>query len=132
MIEAITAILLCQLAGEGLARFFAMPVPGPVIGLLLLFVSLILRGRLWPDAPVPQDTPLGVLAGFLLAHLSLLFVPAGVGIIGQADVLARHGVGLIVALVVSTAAALAVTALVFSAVARRIDNGEQCDEAPGP
>jgi holin-like protein len=121
MIEAITAILLCQLAGEGLARGLALPVPGPVIGLMILFLALVARGRLRPHAPAAQETPLGVLAAFLLAHLSLLFVPAGVGIIGQADVLARHGVGLFVALVVSTAAALAVTALVFRAVAGRED-----------
>ncbi len=120
MIEAITAILLCQLAGEGLARGLALPVPGPVIGLLILFLALVARSRVRPEAKPAQERPLGVLAGFLLAHLSLLFVPAGVGIIGQADVLARHGVGLFVALVVSTAAALAVTALVFKAASRRL------------
>jgi holin-like protein len=97
-----------------------LPVPGPVIGLLLLFGALVLRDRLAPDGPSPEDTPLGVLAGFLLAHLSLLFVPAGVGIVGQWDVVARHGIGLLVALAVSTSAALAVSALVFKATASRI------------
>jgi holin-like protein len=120
MIEAVTAVLLCQLAGEGLARLFGLPVPGPVIGLALMFAALVIRGRLLPEAPAPQDTPLGALAGFLLANLSLLFVPAGVGIIGQSEVLARHGTGLIAALVVSTAATLAVTALVFKAVSARL------------
>jgi holin-like protein len=124
MIEAIAAVLLCQLLGEGLARALSVPVPGPVIGLLLLFAGLWIRGRLRPAAPAPEDTPLGVLSGFLLAHLSLLFVPAGVGIVGQWDVVARHGVGLFVSLVVSTAAALAVTALVFRAAAGRLSPHE--------
>jgi holin-like protein len=128
MIEAIAAVLLCQLLGEGAARALALPVPGPVIGLLLLFGALMLRGRLQPEAPLPEDTPLGVLAGFLLAHLSLLFVPAGVGIVGQWDVVARHGVGLLVSLVVSTAAALVVTALVFKAAAGRLAPGDKDGE----
>jgi holin-like protein len=124
MIEAITAVLLCQLAGEGLARLLALPVPGPVIGLLMLFLGLVVRGRLKPDAAPVRETPLGALSAFLLAHLSLLFVPAGVGIVGQADVLARHGVGLILALVVSTAAALVVTALVFKAASAGLDQDD--------
>jgi holin-like protein len=125
MIEAITAVLLCQLAGEGLARWLALPVPGPVIGLLVLFLALVVRGRLTPDAKAVEETPLGALSAFLLAHLSLLFVPAGVGIVGQFDLLARHGVGLFVALVVSTAAALAVTALVFKAASALLEPGEE-------
>jgi holin-like protein len=120
MIEAIAAVLLCQLLGEGIARALAVPVPGPVIGLLLLFAGLWLRGQLQPDAPTLEETPLGALSGFLLAHLSLLFVPAGVGIVGQWDLIARHGVGLLLALIISTAAALAVTALVFRAAAGRL------------
>ncbi len=118
MIVAITVLLLCQLAGEGLARALALPIPGPVLGLVFLFVLLMLRGRVRPQSTPVSETPLGTLCAFLLANLSLLFVPAGVGIIGQTDVLARHGVGLLVALVGSTAISLVVTALVFVFVAR--------------
>jgi holin-like protein len=124
MIEAIAAVLLCQLLGEGMARALALPVPGPVIGLMLLFCALLARDRLMPQAASPDETPLGVLAGFLLAHLSLLFVPAGVGIVGQWELIARHGVGLLLSLVVSTAAALAVSALVFKAAAGRLAPGD--------
>jgi holin-like protein len=120
MIVAITVLLLCQLAGEGLARAFALPIPGPVLGLVFLFVLLVLRGRLRPHSLPVAETPLGVLCAFLLANLSLLFVPAGVGIIGQTDVLARHGAGLLVALVGYTAISLVVTALVFVFVAKRL------------
>lgn len=130
MIEAIAAVLLCQLLGEGAARALSLPVPGPVLGLLLLFGALVLRGHFRPDAPSPDGTPLGVLAAFLLAHLSLLFVPAGVGIVGQWDVVASHGVGLFVALVVSTAAALAITAVVFNVAAKRLVPEESDGEEP--
>jgi putative effector of murein hydrolase LrgA (UPF0299 family) len=123
MIEAITVILICQLIGEGLARLSGLPIPGPVLGLLLLFLGLLARDRLKPEAAPIDSTPLGVLATFLLAHLSLLFVPAGVGIIGQAETVARHGIGLLLALVLSTAAAILVTALVFTALAPK-DRGD--------
>lgn len=124
MIEAILVLLGCQLAGEALSRGLGLPVPGPVIGMALLFAGLQLRARFRPDAPAIETLPLGVVAAFLLAHLSLLFVPAGAGIISHAGTLAQHGTGLIVALVVSTAVTLAVTALVFVKVAGRIRSGD--------
>ena len=119
MIEAIAALLICQLTGEALARNFSLPVPGPVIGLALLFVALRLRALVRPDATSVDATSLGAVCSFLLAHLSLLFVPAGTGIVRHAATLVAYGPGLVVALVVSTALTLTVTALVFNAVAKR-------------
>lgn len=87
----------------------------------LLFAGLQLRARLRPAAPDVNDLPLGAVAAFLLANLSLLFVPAGTGIVRQIDVLAAHGAGLIVALILSTLLTLVVTALSFVAVARRLE-----------
>ena len=133
MIEAIAALLLCQLSGEVLARQLGLPVPGPVVGLALLFLALRLRGWATPEAPAIDGTSLGVVSAFLLAHLSLLFVPAGTGIVRHAGTLVAHGPGLVVALVVSTVLTLTVTALVFVAVARSEPPNEQPseqDEAP--
>ena len=73
MLAYITLLLACQLIGEIVARLFALPVPGPVIGMMVLFVGLVIRRR------VPAD--LEGVAGGLLRYLSLLFVPAGVGVI---------------------------------------------------
>jgi putative effector of murein hydrolase LrgA (UPF0299 family) len=118
MLHAILILLGCQLIGEVISRGLSLPVPGPVIGMAVLFSALQWRARAGKAADV-AELPLGAVAAFLLANLSLLFVPAGTGIVRQIDVLAAHGVGLIVALVVSTALTLIVTALVFTAVARR-------------
>ncbi len=128
MIEAIAILLLCQLAGETLARALSLPVPGPVIGLALLFLALQARMRLRPDGKPVAELPLGVVAGFLLAHLSLLFVPAGTGIVRHAGAILAHGWGLAAALIVSTALTLIITALTFTAVARRLDRGAQGKE----
>jgi putative effector of murein hydrolase LrgA (UPF0299 family) len=120
MLGAVVVLLGCQLAGETLARVFGLPVPGPVIGFGLLLAALALRARLWPRAVSAEATKLGAVASVLLGNLSLLFVPAGTGVVQQGPVLMRYGPGLLVALVVSTALTLAVTGLVFAAVARRL------------
>lgn len=122
MIAALTAILLCQLAGEALARGFGLPVPGPVIGMALMLVLLTARD-LWIDRLPGRDGRGGVLETTgrgLLSHLSLLFVPAGVGVIQNLHVLGDYGAALGAALLVSTALAMIATVFTFLFVARWI------------
>ena len=108
-LQGMAWLLSLQLVGEVLARLLGLPFPGPVIGMVLLLGALRFAAV---RAPVAQA------AGFLLQHLSLLFVPAGVGVVGHLDELSRTGLPLLVALVVSTVLAIAVGALTFAAVAR--------------
>lgn len=103
-------LLLCQTAGELLARLLQLPLPGPVVGMLLLLVALR-----WPLV----RTPVGVVADALLAHLSLLFVPVGVGVMTHLGLLSQYGLRMLVAIVVSTWIGLAVTALVLRGLLRR-------------
>lgn len=110
MIAALSLILVCQLVGEALAHALTLPVPGPVIGMGLLFVGLCLRGG------APQS--LRDTANGMLRHLSLLFVPAGTGIMLHLQRVADEWPMLLAALFVSTLAALAVTALVLRALHR--------------
>lgn len=110
MLASLAALLLCQLAGEALVRGVSLPVPGPVVGMVLLFALMTAR------VPLPgllRDTSDGILR-----HLSLLFVPAGVGLVNNLDRLGSDGLLLLLVVVVSTVVALAVTALVFAGVAR--------------
>lgn len=102
MIEVITLLLVLQLIGEVLARLLELPVPGPVIGMALLFSALMIRGK-----PVP-DKMSEVVSG-LLQHLSLLFIPAGVGVILYLGVIANHWATLSVTLLFSTLLTIAVT-----------------------
>ena len=103
MLSALTLLLLLQLTGEIFVQFFALPVPGPVIGLVLLFAALVVRGRLGDD--------LRSTANNLLQHLSLLFVPAGAGVMIHASRVADEWLALSVALVGSTLLSRAATAL---------------------
>lgn len=119
MIEAFALLLLCQLAGEILSRGFGLPMPGPVVGLLLLFAGLVVAQRVTAlTAGTITDTALGRATGGLLQHLSVLFVPAGVGVIDHLGLLNTYGPVLFLALLVSTALSLAITALVFTWVKR--------------
>jgi putative effector of murein hydrolase LrgA (UPF0299 family) len=117
MLGALVLLLGCQLAGDAAARAAGLPLPGPVIGMVLLFALLLLRERVQPHAPPADRTALGLVAAWLLANLSVLFVPAGTGVVQQGAVLLRYGPGLLVALVVSTLLTLAVTGWVFALVA---------------
>ena len=122
MLHAIVVLLVCQLAGETLAHGLALPLPGPVIGMALLFIALLLR------LPLPEATA-GTADG-LLRHLSMLFVPAGVGVVQQLDLLGQEGGRLFVVILLSTVVALAVTSVVFAAVAKAMGlSGEQGSEA---
>ncbi len=125
MIPSLAVILLCQLAGEALARGTGLPIPGPVIGMALLLVLLLGRDRWRAALPrVWSGDGLERAGHGLLAHLSLLFVPAGVGVVQNLQVLGEHGAALAVALLVSTVAALLATVGTFVWVARRLGSGD--------
>jgi putative effector of murein hydrolase LrgA (UPF0299 family) len=93
MIASLSLILLCQLAGEVIVRGLGLPMPGPVVGLLFLLLLLLARDRFVALArgPLQQDGVENASRG-LLAHLSLLFVPAGVGVVQKLDLVAEHGI----------------------------------------
>jgi holin-like protein len=122
MIPALTLLLGCQLVGEVVARGLGLPVPGPVLGLALLLVSLFSAARFgWVTPETVDNTGLGRVAGVLLGALGLMFVPAGAGVVHHAELLANHGLALLAALVGSTLITLVVTVAVFRLIARRSD-----------
>ena len=125
VVGALAALLLCQLAGEAIvvaARqvfpFFAFP--GPVVGMALLFVVLLARGSV--------GRSLDATTGGILRNLSLLFVPAAVGVVQYGPMFLEYGLALVVALVASTVLTLLVTVGVFIAFAGRKE-AEWSDDA---
>jgi len=112
MIFAIAALLVCQLIGEAVVRGTGLPIPGPILGLALMLGFLMVRQTVAP--------PLRTVSFGLLQHLSLLFVPAGVGVIRHLDRLQAEWLPIAVALVLSTLLTLAVTAGVFVLTSRMV------------
>ena len=116
LLHGLAILLLCQSSGEAAARLLHLPLPGPVLGLLLL-MALLGWQRL--------RAPAGQAADALLQHLSLLFVPVGVGVMTHLALLAQHGPRMALALLLSTWVGLAVTAWVLNALL-------PADPAPAP
>ncbi len=113
LLAGLTWLLVFQCAGEALVRLTGMPVPGPVVGMMLLFVALQCRK--------PLPAAIGVAADGLAQHLSLLFVPVGVGVMLHLERVASEWVPIAVALIISTVLALAATAWTFQHLARRAE-----------
>lgn len=118
MLGYLTLLLGCQLAGELLVAALDLPVPGPVCGMALLFVGLLIFG-------LPDD--LAKLGEALLSNLSLLFVPAGVGIMLHAQLMSREWLPIAASILVSTLATVLVTALMMKYFGPRDD----APDAPG-
>jgi holin-like protein len=105
MLYTFATLLVFQTLGESLSYAFSLPIPGPVIGMLLLFCYLVIKS----DAAAK----LAPTAVEFLKHLSLLFIPAGVGIMVHAQRVAAEWIPITAALAVSTVVSLVVTALVL-------------------
>ena len=103
-------LLLLQSIGELLSRGLSLPFPGPVIGMVLLLVALH-----WS---VVRE-PVSVCADFLLSHLSLLFVPVGVGVMTHLSLVSQYGGRMLLVIVLSTLIGLAVTALALNFLWRK-------------
>jgi putative effector of murein hydrolase LrgA (UPF0299 family) len=119
MVASLSLILLCQLAGEVVVRGFALPMPGPVVGLVLLLGLLLARDRfaVLARGPLRQDGVEAVSRN-MLAHLSLLFVPAGVGVVQKLDLVAAHGLAVVAVLAASVVITLLVTVATFLLASR--------------
>lgn len=115
MLQGWAVLLVFQLAGEALTRAAGWPIPGPVVGMALLLAALQLR--------FPETDGLRTVSGGLLSHLSILFVPAGVGVMLHAPRLAAEWLPVAVSLVVSTVAGIAVTGWVADRLSRGVAEG---------
>ena len=118
-LRGLALLLVLQAAGDGLAHALRLPIPGPVLGMLPLIGALRFE---------PLRAGVQAIATLLLAHLSLLFVPVGVGVITHLDLLSRSGGPLLVAIVASTWAGMAVTAIVL----RRLLGTDEREADPSP
>ena len=112
MLRVLSLLLVCQLVGEVVSQASSLPVPGPVLGMLLLLGGLVVIRRV--PASLEQTTR------GLLDNLSLLFVPAGVGIVEHLDVLRSEWLAIGAAIVGSTILTMLVTAGTMLAVERAL------------
>jgi holin-like protein len=118
-INGLTILLFYQLVGEITVRWLGLPVPGPVLGMIMLFVTLVIYGR------APES--LSAASTTLLSHLSLLFIPAGVGMMVHFDRITNEWLSISVALILSTVITLVFSALIML-VASKLMTGSTTPE----
>jgi holin-like protein len=115
MLTGISYLLIFQLIGEVLSRLLELPVPGPVMGMVLLFAFLV-----WRKGP-PEE--LRVASEGLLRYIALLYVPAGVGLMVHYRLIASDWAAIVLALVVSTTVTMALTLWVLQRLQRKRGGG---------
>jgi holin-like protein len=115
MLVFFIVLLGCQLLGEVIVIAAGLPLPGPVVGMALLFLGLLVKG----------EVPAGLysMAEGLLSHLSLLFVPAGVGIMLHAELIGAELLPLAASVIISTMITIVVTAWIMQALSRHGQKG---------
>ncbi|WP_296062234.1 CidA/LrgA family protein [uncultured Amphritea sp.] len=112
MLIGFLILLVFQFAGELVVTLTGMPVPGPVVGMVFLLVALVVNGSVPYYLRIPGEA--------LLKHLALLFVPAGVGLMTHFGLLKQDWLAILVALIVSTAVTIIVTALILNPSAKKL------------
>jgi len=124
-INGLTILLLYQLMGEVTVRWLDLPVPGPVLAMIMLFISLVIKGS--------TPSALQSSANTILSHLSLLFILAGVGIMAHFDRLQDEWLPISIAVILSTVITLIVSAAVMLAMNKLFnfssDNTEKSSKA---
>ena len=111
MVPAFALLLVFQLIGEVAVQLLSLPLPGRLVGMLLLFAALVLRGSLPPAV--------GEAANALLGHLMLLFIPAVTGVMMYFERIGREWLPFFGACILGAAVTLAVTALTLRWMLKR-------------
>ncbi|MDO5102864.1 MAG: CidA/LrgA family protein [Lautropia sp.] len=123
MLAAITILLLYQLIGEVITQAFNLPIPGPVIGMVLLFITLVLRGG--PDEKLRETSRT------LLQYLSMLFIPAGAGVMLHFGTLRTEWLPILLAASVGTLIVIVLTAKLMQHLINRQSSAGGDDMTPG-
>ena len=118
MIRGLAILLIFQSIGEVVTKFIHGVLPGPVIGMILLLVFLVLRKNIAASVATAADG--------LLAHLAIFFIPAAVGVMLYIGTLRSAGAAWLLAILLSTVGAITVTALLL----KWLSNSRHADNEP--
>ena len=117
MLKSVFIILLCQLIGELFQKFFGLSIPGPVIGLVLLLLTLLLIQKRQRVVPIKED--LFNSAEILLNYLPLLFIPVGVGVVMHLSLLEDNLASVIFVIILGTLSTLALSGYIMEKILRK-------------
>jgi len=123
LLTAIFTILVLQLIGEVLQKYFDLAIPGPVIGLMLMLLTLMMMNSKKLNILAPLRTEIINMSEKLLGYLSLLFVPIGVGVVMHLQLLEMQLLRILVVIILGTMSTMIFTSLIFSRI-----SGEKFDD----
>jgi holin-like protein len=112
MLAAFLLTFLLIVFGEAVTTALEIPVPGPVVGLLVLAVVFAAR-----EGPTPA---MSRMFDAIIPYAPMLFVPAGAGVIAHADAIAANWLPIISVITLGTFAVLLVTGLIVQALVRML------------
>jgi holin-like protein len=124
MLNSIFVILFFQLVGEFIQKFLELSVPGPVIGLFLLLIILLMSKKNYYKIPINFQINLINSAENLLNYLPLLFIPVGVGVVMHLSLLEDNLVPVMLVIIIGTLLTLAVTAFVMDKLLREVNKDD--------
>ena len=124
MLNSIFVILFFQLVGEFIQKFLELSVPGPVIGLFLLLIILLMSKKNYYKIPINLQINLINSAESLLNYLPLLFIPVGVGVVMHLSLLEDNLVPVMLVIIIGTLLTLAVTAFVMDRLLKEVNKDD--------
>ncbi|MBK1781368.1 MAG: CidA/LrgA family protein [Alcaligenaceae bacterium] len=122
----LTLAILCffQAVGEWVSVLSGLPIPGPVLGMVFLFITLLLEPRLNHHIAASSEQ--------LLRSMMIMFIPVCVGIMTSYTLLKGQWLALVAAIVISTVLAMAVGALVMQKVMKRLEKQARDQQKAAP
>jgi holin-like protein len=124
MLNSIFVILFFQLVGEFIQKFLELSVPGPVIGLFLLLIILLMSKKNYYKIPINFQINLINSAENLLNYLPLLFIPVGVGVVMHLSLVEDNLVPVMLVIIIGTLLTLAVTAFVMDKLLKEVNKDD--------
>jgi holin-like protein len=121
MLRSIFIIFFYQLLGEAVKKIFEIRIPGPVIGLILLLVSLILLNKLKTRFVNNLKKEVADTSTYLLKYLSFLFVPIGVGVVMHFSYLENNLSKVLFIIFVSTILTISITAFLMEKINKKLN-----------
>jgi holin-like protein len=121
MLRSIFIIFFYQLLGEAVKKIFEIRIPGPVIGLILLLVSLILLNKLKTRFVNNLKKEVADTSNYLLKYLSFLFVPIGVGVVMHFSYLENNLSKVLFIIFISTVLTISITAFLMEKINKKLN-----------
>ena len=111
LINGLLVLLVCQCAGEAIKAYFGLSLPGPVLGMFILFAGLLLLQDI-PDAVAKTSRT-------LIPLLGLMFLPAAAGLFFLGSKYADQWPAIIAAVVIGSLLSLMFNGLLMTFLARK-------------